>query len=633
MLLQTATPTLPDALQGCKVFPCIPNGKFPATSNGWKDATDDAAQISAWHLANPDFNWATATGLSGLFVIDVDPQGMEWWLRQLNSNEALRAACASTLQVRTPRGGLHVYFRGEGPSTASRIALGIDTRGGISRNGEIVSGGYVVLPGSHTESGAYSVLQDRPVADLPECVASLVPERTKSETHGLSKNPDLDQPRNVSWAVELLKKYVVDGRVSQQGKGGNDLAFRVVASILDKAISPGTCFELLQTHWNEHCSPPWDDWELETIVRNAAAYSEDGAKGAKGFASNADAFADFANATKSEEPEPPLERKKLVWLMDDYEAMATDPTWLIPGFLPSEGVGMLYGPSGSHKTFLALDMASCLAHGIPGQWGGSIDGTKHDVLYLAGEQPKAMSRKRRPAWREWMGQQGQANRLHVVDHVPFYHATEAWLALKLEIGEMNLKPSLIIIDTLSRFMTGMDESNTKDANMVVDFLEKLARYYECFVLVVHHTGKDLSKGARGSSLYHANMDVMLETRKKENGTALHVKKQKEIDEPDKPYLFAVKEIANSIVLERTEELNEAPKAGRSFHAWATVEAITEQLERLGGKSSITILAQDIAGKVGVEYGTVRKKLAANTDLRKFQTGGDMWEIPQLEYDL
>lgn len=143
----SAIPFLPSPLVGCKVFPCIPNGKLPATQSGWKEATSDPTLIARWHAANPHFNWAVACGLSGLFVVDIDPNGMEWWLRKINQDEAVRKAAAETLQVRTPRGGLHVYFRGEGPSTASRVAPGIDTRGGVWTDGVLKSGGYVVLPG------------------------------------------------------------------------------------------------------------------------------------------------------------------------------------------------------------------------------------------------------------------------------------------------------------------------------------------------------------------------------------------------------------------------------------------------------------------------------------------------------
>jgi Bifunctional DNA primase/polymerase, N-terminal. len=284
---------LPDQLKGVKIFPCQPHGKHPATKEGWHIATDDPEQIAKWHAVNPDFNWAVATGLSGLFVIDVDPNGLDWWAKLLERDPAIREAVDRAYQVRTPRGGLHVYFKGEGPSTASRIAEGIDTRGGIQREGKIVSGGYVLLPGSKTEAGSYSALPGGAVLPLPSIISAIVPERKKTDTLGLNKNPDADQPRNVQWALDLIKNYVQAGRVSVEGRGGNNLAFQVAASILDKAVSAGTCFDLLWEHWNPYCSPPWDDWELEQIVRNAASYGEDTEGGVKGFQANADAFSGF----------------------------------------------------------------------------------------------------------------------------------------------------------------------------------------------------------------------------------------------------------------------------------------------------------------------------------------------------
>jgi len=120
---------LPDILHGCNIFPCAPGTKDPATPRGWHDASNDPAQIAEWARVNPDFNWAVACGLSNLFVFDIDPAGLDWWAKLLERDATIRAAVDDAFQVRTPKGGLHVYFRGEGPSTASRIAEGIDTRG------------------------------------------------------------------------------------------------------------------------------------------------------------------------------------------------------------------------------------------------------------------------------------------------------------------------------------------------------------------------------------------------------------------------------------------------------------------------------------------------------------------------
>jgi hypothetical protein len=622
---------LPEILQGFKVFPVIPGGKLPATENGWKDASDDPAQIDAWLRVNPDFNWGLATGLNKLFVFDIDPAGLDWWHKLLERDPVIKSAVDHAFQVRTPRGGLHIYFAGEGPSTASRIAEGIDTRGGILRDGEIISGGYVVLPGSKTNQGHYSALPGGAIEALPKSLLEIIPARSKTDTLGLAKNPDADQPRNVKWAVDLLQNYVASGRVSVQGHGGNNLAFQVACSILDKAISPGMCFDLMWEHWNFHCSPPWDDFELEQIVRNAANYGEDTEGGVKGFQANADAFANF----QGQEFEPPMppERRDRIQFLHDYADNVQDPTWLIPGLLPAHGIGMLYGESGSYKSFLALDMALSLAFGIPGQWGAPP--VKNDVLFLAGEGPVATSKKRWPAWMEWQGMEFRSDhRFFISPEVPLYTDSTAWENVKLDLAELKAKPSLIVIDTLTRLITGLDENSAKDASMITKFMEQLARYFECFVLAIHHTGKDQNKGARGSSAFFANVDTVLTTRRKQGGTELRVKKQKDADVPDDPHNFAVKEIGASIVLERTAELAELnPKKQTSRYGWASVDEVVAMLQGLGGETTDSVIFSEIAGKHGLDKQLVRDQLRKNDALTFLRPTEGKWAIPNREYDL
>jgi hypothetical protein len=623
---------LPDFFSGCKVFPCVPNGKEPATKEGWHIASNDPAQIAEWKRINPDFNWAVATGLSGLFVIDVDPNGLDWWNTLLERDPVIRGAVEKAFQVRTPRGGLHVYFKGEGPSTASRIAAGIDTRGGIMRDGKVVSGGYVLLPGSKTDAGTYSALPGGGLTELPAAVSAIIPERKKTDTLGLEKNPEADKPRNVAWAMDLLQNYVASGRVSVQGHGGNDTAFRVAASILDKAISPGVCFDLLWEHWNPHCSPPWDDWELETIVRNAASYGEDTEGGVKGFQANEDAFANF----QGQEFEPPMppERRDRIQFLHDYADTVQDPTWLIPGLLPAHGIGMLYGESGSYKSFLALDMALSLAFGIPGQWGAPP--VKNDVLFLAGEGPVATSKKRWPAWMEWQSIEFRNDhRFFISPEVPLYTDSVAWENVKLDLAELKAKPSLIVIDTLSRLITGLDENSAKDASMITKFMEQLARYYECFVLAIHHTGKDQNKGARGSSAFYANMDTVISTRLKQGGTELRARKQKDADVSDETRDFAVREIGVSIVLERTAGLAEFNgKKQTSRYGWASIEEVTKVLNGLGGETTDAMIFQEIAGRHGgLDTALVRDQLRKNDALTFLRPTEGKWKIPTQEHDL
>lgn len=629
---------LPDILRGCKVFPCSPGTKDPATPNGWKDASDDPAQIAEWLRINPDFNWAVACGPSGLFVFDIDPAGIDWWNKLLERDATVKAAVDAAFQVRTPKGGLHVYFKGEGPSTASRIADGIDTRGGFVRDGKMISGGYVILPGSKTRAGpgrvdgAYTALPGGTINPLPSYMAAIVPERKRTDTLGLDKNPDADQPRNVSWALDLIKNYVSTGRVSVEGHGGNNLAFQVAASILDKAVSAGTCFDLLWEHWNPHCSPPWDDWELEQIVRNAANYGEDTEGGVKGFQANADAFSNFVG--QEFEPPAPVDRgRDKIQFIHTYADNVQDPTWLIPNVLPAAGIGMIYGESGSYKSFLALDMALCLSFGIPGQWGAPP--VKNDVLFLAGEGPVATAKKRWPAWMEWQDIQFRNDhRFLIKDRVPFYTDSDAWEHVKADLAELNAKPALIVIDTLTRLITGLDENSAKDASMITNFMEQLARYYECFVLAIHHTGKDQNKGARGSSAFYANMDTVISTKLKIGGTEFRVRKQKDADVSDEISYFAVKEMGPSIVLERSAALADAaPKTNGSRYAWASVEEVVRVLEGLGGETSEQVLVMEIAGTHGLDKDLVRKQLAKHEALTFLKPTKGKWAIPKREYDL
>lgn len=628
---------LPDVLIGCKVFPLQPGTKDPATRHGFADATNDAATIAQWEALNPDFNWAVACGLSGLFVFDIDPAGLEWWAEFVASDPAIKAAVDAAFTVRTPKGGLHVYFKGEGPTSASKIAAGVDTRGGFWRDEKLVSGGYVVLPGSRTKAGpgrvdgGYVVVNDGVIRPMPTALQGVVPARKKTETKGLEKDPAKDLPRNIKTARDLLNRYVESGHVAIEGQGGDDRTFQVVASILDKGISPGTAYELLQEIWNPHCVPPWDGADLEKKIENALAHGEDTQSGAKGFQANADAFARFAGM-ETEAPKSARHRSRIMPL-HDYADSADDPTWLIPGVIPARGIGMFYGQSGSYKSFLALDMALTLAFGIPGQW--SAPPVKNDVLFLAGEGSIATARKRWPAWMDFQQLEFRNDhRFFIKDNVPFFTDKEAWENVKIDLAELDVKPSLIVIDTLARLMTGMDENTSKDATLVTTFLEDLARYYECFVLVIHHEGKDKNRGARGSSAWQANMDMVLSTKKRQDGAEFRIIKQKDADVPDHGFYFKLGAHKDSVVLERTEQvLQDEQERGKSRFDWASVEEVTRVLQSNQGEMSHRLLVQTIAAANGLQDNPDAVRRQLKSEALKFLRDGDKWRIPGQEFDL
>lgn len=586
-------------------------------------------------------NWGVVCGLSGLFVFDIDPQGQAAWEALQAANPELREAVARSFTVRTPRGGFHHYFRGYGPTTASRIAEGIDTRGGYldEATGRWKSLGFVVLPGSKTVAGPktvdgeYTVIGGQ-LASMSPAVAGIVPERKKGAVHGLERSPDQDQPRNVQWARDLLENYVREGRVSVEGNGGNNVAFQVAASILDKAISPALTYELMDEMWNPHCSPPWDDWELERIVGNAAKYGEETGQGAKGFEDNQSAFAAFAGMeTPPDDPkaERPKGRFKPMWLRDARKDVR-EASWLVPGFLPSRGTGILYGLSGSYKTFVALDWALSLAFGIAGQWG--TPPVKHNVLFLAGESSYALAQERVDSWCEWQGVDPDAADFVIVRGVPAFNDKEGWEEVRDGLRGLNSIPQLVVVDTLTRVMSGMDENSNNDAKLVLKHMEEISEHYGCFTLSTGHTGKDEGRGMRGAQVFLDNSDAVIYAKKTGNGTKLQVKKLKEVDIPDQPFHMEKKVFGKSIVLVRTEQAAPEEQENGSKVSWAQTSEIVARIAKQGGSCGFKTLCQDIAAELHIDQKKIERTLNANKDLQWLREGNN-WRLPptDLEFDL
>ena len=134
-------------------------------STGWKDATNDCERIAAWWSLSPRANIGIAAGASGLLVVDLDGDaGRLSWTRLAGRNgghEPTRVAETGKSD------GLHIYFHGEGPSTAGRLGSGIDTRG---------RGGYVIAPPSVHPNGRRYRWRDAfaPIADAPAWLLGLL---------------------------------------------------------------------------------------------------------------------------------------------------------------------------------------------------------------------------------------------------------------------------------------------------------------------------------------------------------------------------------------------------------------------------------------------------------------------------
>lgn len=161
-VLNAADAALSYAARGLLVFPAKED-KSPLTAHGVKDATTDAEMIGRWWRRWPDARVAIATGPeSGLVVLDVDPK---------NGGElgGPTTPVGTTTRVRTPSGGVHLYFVHPGHKVKT-VRHPHGPRPGIDVRWD---GGYVLAPPSpgyefEVEDGLAQMppwLADGPAAD------------------------------------------------------------------------------------------------------------------------------------------------------------------------------------------------------------------------------------------------------------------------------------------------------------------------------------------------------------------------------------------------------------------------------------------------------------------------------------
>ncbi len=170
------------------------------------------------------------------------------------------------------------------------------------------------------------------------------------------------------------------------------------------------------------------------------------------------------------------------------------PKALVADWLDVETVNTWYGQPKGGKTFAALDLGMCVASGT--HWHNSPV-EQRQVMYVAAEGVRYFP-DRVEAWCELnnVRQSALANTHFVTKAVNLMNQGQV---LDLCDAIKDLDIGLIILDTLARCMAGGDENSSKDMGLAIDGLDQLKHANETTVLVVHHSGKDRTKGLRGSS--------------------------------------------------------------------------------------------------------------------------------------
>ncbi|WP_232291540.1 AAA family ATPase [Polaromonas sp. JS666] len=180
-------------------------------------------------------------------------------------------------------------------------------------------------------------------------------------------------------------------------------------------------------------------------------------------------------------------------------------TWAIHGVLPATGCAAIYGPSGSGKSFLELDLVAALTE--MGDWFGHKVRVPLRVVIIVLEG-EAGFRNRVEAW-EIVHNRPFPEQVQFVFQ-PFRLNDRAdCLALAAAIDHAG-GTDVVVVDTLNRAAPGTDENSSRDMGIILDHCNELQRMFGGLLLLVHHTGKDAAKGMRGHSSLHAALDAAIE---------------------------------------------------------------------------------------------------------------------------
>lgn len=227
-------------------------------------------------------------------------------------------------------------------------------------------------------------------------------------------------------------------------------------------------------------------------------------------------------------PPAPAARNLFPLLAINDLGAAPPPAWRVPGVIPETGFGVLYGASGTFKSFIALDLLLSVSHGLP--WRGAPV-QPAPCVYIAGEGTHGIG-NRVLVWREHRANGAQCSGFWLAP-VAANLLDRTMVALIVErLQALPDKPRLIAVDTLARSFGGGNENDAKDMNAFVAACDHIARSFDAFVFAVHHAGKDTDRGARGSSVLRAAADVEISvTRGMGDMSALvRVTKQKDAEE-------------------------------------------------------------------------------------------------------
>lgn len=431
---------------GFRVMPLRERAKVPATAHGCKDATTDEDQIRRWWSLWPRANIGIATG-EGLVVVDIDNDSTKgkFGSESLHEWEGRWGALPETVTCLTGSGGMHLYYRVNGPfSNCAGILPDIDIR---------ADGGYVVAPPSVHPNGRTYEWE----ADHDPSTAILKPVKAGSSLARLLSTRRKKTPQEAP--NEPTAANIPEGRRT-------DALVSLVGTLVDAGLSREAIIEAVKAENLQKCVPPLSDDELENNVFPALT---------RGWVSKHPY--EQAENTPRALPEP-------VPLAEVYEDPPALAPVLIDGVLRKGHKLLISGPSKAGKSFALMELAIAIAEGRP--WLGSAC-TAGRVLYLNMEidDPSCIARFLK-IYSELKISEPHPERISV-------WTLRGWAMPLAKLVPLIIQRAqgfaAVIIDPLYKVMDGADENSNSDVARMVGAFDTIATATGASVIYAHHYAK------------------------------------------------------------------------------------------------------------------------------------------------
>ena len=491
-------------------------GKHPVTNNGMDAATQDAEVISEWYSKFPNCNWAVNLKLSGLMVFDIDPRNggdaswdlFETWLTEPLGQSWAAITGAQVVDGRSTR-GMHLYYR---------VPEGLKLRGSLGADSpgiDIKHNGYVLLPGSRHVSGVcYEWLVDRsPFEKEPLELNSQVLELVSSSRSG---SPSVGLPLDdmelycdpiTSYGMTALEGEVEAVLSSREGSrnstlfnsglkigsliSGGEIPFEEgVTALVDAALRIGLT----------------EEEAVNTLIRRSGGGAiQLGAATPRGPKSETVEYPSAGDSQSSAVPSPPEPVAVHLNIVDWESAFAdeSEEVWLVPGIICDERSHAVYADAGLGKSLFVLEICAALASGKSALGLPPLEPIT--ILYF--DHENTIKGDVVPRLRN-MGYGASDLGNLVYSSFPEMDPLDTAKGGRQLVEILDrVNPRLVVIDTVSRTISGDENSNSTWLEFY-SHAGKVLKSRGIAYIRIDHTGKNAEAGMRGGSAKKGDVDLI-----------------------------------------------------------------------------------------------------------------------------